>query len=427
MIESFIHIFKAFFEAIFKIHFGEYNNLQSATSFRNFTLDILKVVKNFLFLFLLLIIAEQLFVFGEYFSGDLSDYKNFYDGLKIDWHIIFALIATLPAYHFCKVGIKRIKESHHLEKFVIENHKIQIDQIYTQTLSLANKLSKNHDISFRFFSSWANEQNDYVKFIERLQNTTHIQPQELTSIAEIAKKSTYGHFMCVISYLDFFKDDKEFNEMINYFSKYEVVASANKNIVQRIFTIPGIAKADPNDGYYQSFWNEINTKVNNFYLFCYIVLNEICSCDAYLLIYDKDKKNLLSNRFLVDVDYVLAFKNQNERLEENVELFFAYPEKERQNDLNRTLKINDAYFIRMFELDFIKRMELDPSDETPTTFFKFNKGNYDKILEMLHIDRNSPDDVKILNEMLGNVKNLLRRNRFFNQIVIDRIDDWKIK
>ena len=94
--------------------------------------------------------------------------------------------------------------------------------------------------------------------------------------------------------------------------------------------------------------------------------------------------------------------------------------------MNKTLKINDAYFIRMFELDFMKRMELDPSDATPTTFFKFNKGNSKKILKMLHINPDDAEDKKKANEMLDEVKTLLEKNQFFNQVVVSRIDDWKI-
>lgn len=424
MIEPLIHSVREFFAAIFKIYFGDYNKLQSVNSFRNFVLDVLNVISKFLFLYLAFTIAEQLKFIGEYLLSDLCKYNSFIDGLSFDWKVFLSLFLTYLAYHFCRVGLKRIKDSIHLESFFMENHKLQIDKIYTQTLSLGNKISKNHNISFSFFSSWANEQNDYVKFIELLQKTTHIRPQDLTSIAEIAKKSTYGHFMCVIAYLDFFKNENEFKEMVNYFSKYEIVASDRKSIVQRIFTIPGVDKSDPNDAFYKSFWIEEDKKINNYYLFCYLVLNDICSCDSYLLIYDKDKKNLLANRFLVDVDYVLAFKNQDYKSGDDVELYFAYPE---EGELNRTLKINDAYFIRMFEIDFQKRMELDPSDETPTTLYKFNVGNRDKILQMLHINTNNKDNKNKLNEKLNSMKVLLSRNDLFNQAVINKIEDWKIK
>ncbi len=426
MIESIIHGVRDFFKAIFKIHFGDYNHLQSAVAFRNFTLDILKVTEKFLLLILLFIIGEQLIFFWKYFNSDLRNYIHFYDGLSFNLIIVIALTLTLPAYHFCHYGIKRINKALRLENFYFENHKLQIDKIFTQTLSIGNKISKNHDISFSFFSSIANEQNNYVEFIELIQKTTHLQPQELTSIAEIAKKSTYGHFMCVIAYLDFFKNENEFKEMINYFSKWEIVASEKKNIVQRIFTIPGIEKQNPSEDCYKTMWNNGTNKINNFYLYCYLVLNKICSCDTYLLIYDNTKRKSLSNRFLIDVDYVLAFKNENscETMEDNVELYFAYPE---EGELNRTLKLNDSYFIRMFELDFKKRMKLDPSDETPTTLFDFSLGNIEKILKMLHIDRNNSDDRNKLNQNLDLVKNLLLNNTLFNQKVLKRIDEWKIK
>jgi hypothetical protein len=416
MIESIFHVFKEFFEAIFKIYYGEYDQLQFATSFKNFSLDILRVIRNLLFIFIIFIIAEQSLFFYEYLIEHLNE------GLSVNWIVLISIITTVPAYYFSNVGIKRIERALHIEKFFLEHNKLLIDKIYTQTLSIGNKISKNYQVSFSFFASVANAQNNYEKFIELLQKTTSIQPQKLTNIAKIAKKSTCGHFMCVIAYLDFFKNEKEFKSMINYFSKYEVVASLKKNIVQRVFTIPGIPKADPNDICYQTFWINDDDKINNYYLLCYLVLNNICACEAYLLIYDQSKKNLLSDCFLVDVDYVLAFKNENEATEDNIELFFAYPE---EGDLNRTLKIKDDYFIRMFELDFQKRMELDPTDETPTTLYKFNKRNYNNILQMLHINPDDNADKDNLNIMLDNLKILLKKNQLFNQLAINSIDEWK--
>lgn len=407
--------------------------------------DLKDFIINFSRLCITFFVIVFFYYLGEAIFFGFDNYKSIHDLYFIldstEWSEFVICIVIIIYVVILIYIIKPIKKLKYDDELISTRFDAKISSIYSQIISVESTLKNNFKHSFEYFSEWVNTFRSYKDFIAKFQLDTKITVTDLTDIADEAGHSINGKFLCVIAYDGYFRklklteeetklskekkedtEDKETMEMVQYFGKFDKVTNQNKNLIQRVFTFPGIK--DDGNIYITDFPREELFK--NHIILQYLIINKICSIDTYLLVYKKDFNDEgIHRKILTKCDYVLAYHSLPNSGNNFSQLFFAFPED--LGGKNKALKTEDTFFIRVFEEDFRNRICLSKGDSTPTTLIKFNHSNYQDILRMLHIDPKIKAEREETNYQIGKMKRWISKDTSLNQDIIKRIDRWKIK
>jgi hypothetical protein len=378
----------------------KFSAIHNPSDYNNLATKFLRIVRSLLIIFPLgTILLNVWHIIIDLYKNNFN-FKETYHHFSIDQDSIFAIIIFLIAHLICSISIRKLNSVIINNDFYLE----KINQISTELISVRNEINFNCENSFSYFSFYANKVNDYNSFIKHLEEGTGLTPENLTAIPDLAKASRNSEFKCVISYLDFFKDESEFKQMINYFGSFEPICHNNNNTVKRIFSIPG-KKTNKGDILYTS----ILTKEKNLYLYFYLLVNKLSGCDPYIMIFDEEYYKVNKATFFIHGDYFLAYSKTENLGKSDSNLYFAYPDNE---EMNRTIKTKDSFLTKVFETDFSNRIRLSESIANPVTMKRFNKSSISDAFKMLDI---TAGDKKRFNELLILMRIQLASNNEINK------------
>ena len=251
-----------------------------------------------------------------------------------------------------------------------------------------------------------------INFCNKLVAERCCSPRDLELIADIADKYKNGQLLCVISFDDFFNEEKgETDEMALYFARY--YRPAQENSIKRIFTIPGKGKKEA--GYKSSLGEN-----KDIILLKYLLVNRSCKVDTYLLIYDESKP-LGFYDFIPKSDYVLGYPHIDQRAEFKNSLYFAYTES--KEGKNQMICTEDLFLIKVFDKDFSNRMKKLNAQGINLRMIKFDFDNFNEILSMLNINSRNKNHRKKLNEEIDDLTKFLKGNKKYK--VADSLNSWK--
>lgn len=360
---------------------------------------------------------------------EFKDFISFQDGATIAIFITIVVFIGIVIYFFINLPQR-------INKIKLINQKITEESILTSKfINLEGVLKLNFNHSFKYFQSLIKNYNTnttanadattiksqpYIEFVNDFSKITDIKPEYLTKIADNANSSILGRFLCVISFNEYLKNNEdEINEMVNYFATFKKASTSNN--IKRIFTIPGKGlnhedlKTDFNETDYSS-------NISNEILLEYLITNKCCSIDTYLLTYANNNNEQIKEKFFTLADYVIASPLGNKDIGYNNELYFAFSPD--TNGKNRILSTTDTYLIKLMEDDFAFRMNMEGKTGKPYTMISFKRGaNFEKVLKMLHFEKDKKIDKVRVNAVIEKLSNRLNSS---DKELSKAVKTWKL-
>lgn len=326
---------------------------------------------------------------------------------------IFYFMYNLKKY---KIGLSdekdliRFKDTEIVGRLIEMEKRIGIG--YTDSFKFFQKLIKKYNQSNSYTALKSQNENNnsfskpYVEFIKDFKTHTDLPLADLNTIFTYASNSSSSIFKCVIAFDEYFEDDpntakNEILGMLRYFCCFK--KGAEKNHINRIFTLPGIPVAATHIGKTKTIFNTPLTKKKNAIILKYLITNKICSVDTYLLVYDNENSDV-KEEFFVLADYVIAISANQSNKKEN-RIFFAYPKEQGTNE--RTISTIDPFIIALMDSDYEYRLtKLGDSDHL-FNIEELKRANKEEIYSMLHFDTNTKEGKQEVNDVIDDLEKQL--------------------
>lgn len=338
-------------------------------------------------------------------------------GMQKYWWILIVLIIIFSIMVFASLfsfisNVSKYKDDSNIEREMI---RFKDNEIVGRLIELEKKIGVEYSDSFKFFQKLIKKYNQsipspisepntkstesfskpYVEFIKDFKKYTDLPLEELTSIFTYASNSSSTIFKCVIAFDEYFEDkpntaENEILWMLQYFCCFK--NGAEKNHINRIFTIPGIPD-DPvsHIGQTKSIFNTPQTKNKNNVILKYLITNKICSIDTYLLVYDNNNSDT-KDEFFALADYVIAISANGSSIKEN-KIFFAYPNE-------KTISTHDPFIMALMVADYEYRLSKLGNSNHTFNIIELKRANKEIIYSSLNFNTSTKDGKNEVNSVI---------------------------
>lgn len=410
--------FQSFFTSLFDLFLLKKINKESIVA--DFA-DKIKAIFSFIGL-ILTIIASVVIL-------DEKNRAGFFAALKIQgWLLIPIIIASiftlllLVSLLLLLLHLSKISSDKIIEYDII---KYKDNEIVGRLIELEKRIGVEYSDSFKFFQKLikkynqalqipsagdSNQSNEsfsqpYVEFIKDFKMHTNLPLADLTTIFNYASNSSSSIFKCVIAFDEYFEDnpltqDDEIVRMLRYFCCFK--DGAEKNHVNRIFTIPGIPVDRINHiGDTKSIFNIKKNSV----ILKYLITNKICSIDTYLLVYDNGNEEV-KEEFFALADYVIAISANKSSTKEN-RIFFAYPKGNEPNE--KTISTVDPFILALMDTDYEYRLSKLGNSNHLFNIEELKRANKEKIYSSLNFNTTTKEGKQEVNSIIDELEiNLIK-------------------
>jgi hypothetical protein len=252
-------------------------------------------------------------------------------------------------------------------------------------------------------------------FIKTVRNLPAENLNRIYSSANSKEDIKGFYFLCVTAFEDYYY---EHSRMMEYFKSFNDTLS-NANKIFRIFVVKGTTVK-------RKGWHSLLSEEQNKLILKYLMLNKMTGAQSYLMMYNVDHMESVSNDFLLEQDYALkidsygTWKVENlyqiahDRLEVNPyysqhpdaaseeKLYLAYPSDLHKN--KQMLTVTGLQNISRFYEDFKRRARIlltPPNNEV--RLIQFEDNNLDIIKSYLNLNHFNNEFVTELRQDISKV------------------------